>query len=357
MLRYKVFGRSGLRVSEICLGAMTFGEDLGWGAPIDVCRKMFEHFADLGGNFIDTANGYTGGTSEKMVGELVKGERGRYVIATKYTNNAARSGVQVGRNPNAAGNQRKSMHEALNASLKRLNTDYIDLYWMHMWDQVTPVEEVMRAFDDIVRAGKVLYVGVSNAPAWWVARANTMAELKDWSPFVGMQLEYSLAERSIEQDHLPMARALDIGVVAWSPLAGGVLTGKYSKAAPKDGKARYEVTNRPVSDKRLAIADAVVEVAREAGITPAQAALAWVMSKRGVIPIIGARTMEQYLDNMKAAEVKLAPEQLAKLDAISKPRLGYPQNMLGGPMARGLIFNHKPERLDRHRDEGGMLDA
>jgi aryl-alcohol dehydrogenase-like predicted oxidoreductase len=356
MLRYKLLGHSGLRVAEISLGAMTFGEDLGWGAPKDVCRKMFDHYADLGGNFIDTANGYTGGTSEKMLGEFVKSERSRYVIATKFTNNTTRSGPQVGRNPNSGGNQRKSMHEAVNASLERLDTDYIDLYWMHMWDQLTPVDEVMRGLDDLVRAGKVLYVGVSNAPAWWIARANTMAELRGWTRFVGMQIEYSLAERTVEQELIPLSRALDIGVVAWSPLAGGVLTGKYGKGA-KDDKRRYDVNKRAVSDKRVELADAVVAIAKEAGRSPAQVALAWLMAKRNVIPIIGARTMEQYLDNMGAAGLQLNEAQMQKLEAISKPRLGYPQSMLGGAMARGLLFNQTIDRLDRHRDEGGMLDG
>src|SRR5689334_3502547 len=219
-MRYRLLGKSGLRVSEICLGTMTFGEDWGWGAGAEDARKIYDAFRKAGGNFIDTANVYTNGSSERFVGEFIKGHREAVVVATKYTN------ANPGTDPNAAGNQRKSMVQALEASLKRLGTDYIDLYWMHIWDQITPVEEVMRGFDDLVRQGKILYAGVSDAPAWWISQANTIAELRGWTPFVGLQIEYSLLERTVERELLPMAAALGLGVTAWSPLAGGLLTGK-----------------------------------------------------------------------------------------------------------------------------------
>src|ERR1700686_3090467 len=220
-MKYRLLGNSGLRVSEAALGTMTFGDDWGWGTAKDEARKVYGAFRDAGGNFIDTANIYTNGTSESFLGDFMEGHRPSVVLATKYTN------AFPGTDPNAAGNQRKNMMQAVEASLKRLKTDYIDLYWVHIWDQITPVEEVMRGLDDLVRAGKVLYTGISDAPAWWIAQANTLAQLRGWSPFVGLQIEYSLIERSVERELIPMAKALNLGLTAWSPLSGGVLTGKY----------------------------------------------------------------------------------------------------------------------------------
>ena len=207
-MNYRLLGKSGLRVSEFCLGTMTFGEDWGWGSSKDEAKKIYDAFREAGGNFIDTANIYTNGTSESFLGEFFKGHRESVVLATKFTNAAA------GTDPNAAGNHRKNMVQAVEASLKRLQTDYIDLYWVHIWDQITPVEEVMRGLDDLVRQGKVLYVGISDAPAWWIAQANTLATLRGWSPFVGLQIEYSLIERTVERELIPMAKALDLGVTA-----------------------------------------------------------------------------------------------------------------------------------------------
>src|SRR5215471_7155104 len=224
-MQFRLLGNSGLRVSEAALGTMTFGDDWGWGSAKDEARKVYEAFREAGGNFIDTDNLYTNGTSESFLGEFMEGHRQSIVLATKYTNAAP------GLDPNAAGNQRKNMMQAVEASLKRLRTDYIDLYWVHIWDQITPVEEVMRGLDDLVRQGKVLYAGISDAPAWWIAQANTIAALRGWSPFVGLQIEYSLTERTVERELIPMAKALNIGVTAWSPLAGGVLSGKYHESA------------------------------------------------------------------------------------------------------------------------------
>src|SRR5215471_15963371 len=220
-MKYRLLGKSGLRLSEASLGTMTFGEEWGWGSTIDEARKIYEAYRDAGGNFIDTANVYTNGSSERFVGEFIKDHRQSIVLATKYSN------AVPGNDPNAAGNHRKSMVQAVEASLKRLQTTYIDLYWVHIWDQMTPVEEVMRALDDLVSQGKVLYVGISDAPAWWVAQANTLAELRGWTRFVGLQIEYSLIERTIERELVPMAKAFKLGLVAWSPLAGGLLSGKY----------------------------------------------------------------------------------------------------------------------------------
>ena len=210
-MRYRLLGNTGLRVSELCLGTMTFGEEWGWGTPLPESRAIYHRFREAGGNFIDTANVYTAGTSEKFLGEFIEGHRQEIVLATKYTNS------WPGRDPNAAGNHRKSMMQAVEASLERLRTDYIDLYLLHIWDQMTPIEEVMRGFDDLVRQGKILYAGVSDMPAWLVSRANTLAELRGWSPFINLQIEYSLIQRTVERDLLPMARALGIGATAWSP--------------------------------------------------------------------------------------------------------------------------------------------
>src|SRR6202047_4400983 len=221
IMKYRLLGKSGLRVSEVSLGTMTFGDELGWGSPKAEAQRVYETYREAGVNFIDTANFYTGGTSEKFVGEFIKGHRDSVVLATKYSNAAPAN------DPNAAGSARKGWMQALEASLKRLQTNYIDLYWVHIWDEITPVEEVMRGLDDLVRQGKVLYVGISDAPAWWIAQANTLAELRGWTKFIGLQLEYSLIERTVERELIPVAKALNIGVTAWSPLSNGVLTGKY----------------------------------------------------------------------------------------------------------------------------------
>src|SRR5438477_1767374 len=272
-MRYRLLGNSGLRVSEAALGTMTFGEDWGWGTAKDEARKVYDTFREVGGNFIDTANIYTNGTSEKFLGEFMKGHRDSVVMATKYTNASA------GKDPNAAGNQRKSMVQAVEASLKRLQTDYIDLYWVHIWDQITPVEEVMRGLDDLVRQGKVLYVGISDAPAWWIAQANTIAQLRGWSPFVGLQIEYSLTERTVERELIPMAKALNVGVTAWSPLAGGVLTGKYhGPGKSEQGRMSSDMMKDflPEQERADRVVAGVKKVADETGRSMAQVALAWL---------------------------------------------------------------------------------
>ena len=327
---YRLLGNSGLRVSPISLGTMTFGPDWGWGADESESRKQFDYYAEQGGNFIDTANFYTEGTSEKLVGDFVKGRRDNFVVATKYTLN-----MRMG-DPNAGGNHRKSLFQNLEASLKRLQTDHIDLYWVHMDDGLTPLEETMRSLDDAVRQGKVLYVGMSDMPAWRVARANTLAEWRGWSPFVGLQIEYSLAERTPERDLIPMAQELGIGVTPWSPLAQGVLSGKYTQAdidgtnAEKgEGRRERNKENGRLNARTLAIANEAKIIGAEIGASASQVSLAWLLAQPGVTaPIIGARTLDQLKDSLGAIDLVLSDAHRARLTDISKIELGFPHDFL-----------------------------
>ncbi len=340
-MRYKLLGKSGVRVSELSLGTMTFGEEWGWGASKEESQKIFDAYAGAGGNFIDTANRYTEGTSEKLVGEFIAADRDHFVLATKYTLFTRRN------DPNFSGNHRKNMRQALEASLKRLNTDYIDLYWLHAWDFTTSVEEVMRGLDDLVRAGKILYIGVSDTPAWLVAQANTLAELRGWSQFVAMQLQYSLVERHIEREHLPLARATDLAVTPWGVLGSGVLTGKYNQNSGAGGRASLWGA---ISEKNLAIAQTVVDVAAEIGRTPSQVATNWVRQQPGVIiPIIGARRVDQVADNLACLEFTLTAEHLARLDAASQIDLGFPYNFLTSDGIKDLVYGGTFDQIDNHR--------
>jgi aryl-alcohol dehydrogenase-like predicted oxidoreductase len=342
-MKYKLLGNSGLRVSEAALGALTFGDDWGWGAAKDEAGKMYDAFREAGGNFIDTANTYTNGTSESFLGEFMQGHRQSVVMATKYTNAAP------GTDPNAAGNHRKSMVQAVEASLKRLKTDYIDLYWVHIWDGITPVEEVMRGLDDIVRQGKILYIGISDAPAWWIAQANTLAELRGWTQFIGLQIEYSLIERTVERELIPMAKALNLGVLAWSPLAHGVLTGKYHGEGKADGA---RMTNEgmkeflPEEQRAAPIISAVKSVSEQTGRSMAQVALAWLRHQTvPVIPIIGARKVSQLQDNLASLDLELSAEQLKSLDGASRIDLGFPENIYAKERARALRYGGMWDRL------------
>lgn len=337
-MRYTLLGHSGLRVSELALGTMTFGETWGWGAPEDECRRIFEAFADAGGNFVDTACNYTDGTSEEILGRLVAPDRDRFVVATKYTLNMRRD------DPNAGGNHRKSLVHTLEASLRRLGTDYVDLLWLHMWDGMTPVEEVVRALDDLVSSGKVFYVGISDTPAWVVSQAVAIADLRGWSRFVGLQGPYSLADRDVERDLLPMARALGLTFTPWGMLEGGALTGKYlgRTAEPR----RYD----EVGPTTNGIAREVLSVAEEVGATPAQVAIAWVRAQPWhTVPIVGARSEVQLHDNLGALDVQLAPEHLERLEQASAFRLGFPREFLESEHVRGLIFGETFDLIDDPR--------
>lgn len=338
-MRYKLMGKSGLRVSELCLGTMTFGQDWGWGASRETSREIFDAFAGAGGNFIDTSNNYTNGTSEKFVGEFVSGDRDHFVVATKYTLNERAD------DPNAGGNHRKNLMRSLAGSLKRLNTDYVDLLWLHMWDSFTPIEEVMRALDDVVRAGKVLYVGLSDTPAWVISRADAIAELRGWSRLVAVQAPYSLADRSLEREILPMARALDLAMTPWGLLEGGELTGKYN--APANGARRSE----DASPDNLKLAETVMEVARESGHTPSQVAINWVRQQNHalLVPILGARTTAQIQDNLGCLEFELTADQLQRLSAASPISLGFPRDFLEGQHVRGLIHGKTFALVHNHR--------
>jgi aryl-alcohol dehydrogenase-like predicted oxidoreductase len=346
-MRYKLLGHSGVRVSEICLGTMTFGNTWGdMGADVAVCRAIYDAYRARGGNFVDTANKYTEGTSERIVGECIAGERDRIVLATKYSLSTTAD------DPNACGNHRKNMVQAVEKSLKRLGTDYIDLYWVHVWDFMTPSEEVLRGLDDLVRAGKILYVGVSDTPAWVVARANTIAELRGWTRFIGLQIEYNLIERTPERELLPMAAALDIAVTAWSPLASGVLSGKHTGGGAVD-TGRAQMAGGRLNDRTRAIVEALTGVARELGKTPAQVALNWLrQGAYPVIPIVGARKLEQVQDNLGCLDFTLDAATLARLDAASTVELGFPHAFTGNEGVRKLIYGGTFEQRDVHRRGG-----
>jgi aryl-alcohol dehydrogenase-like predicted oxidoreductase len=335
-MRYRLLGNSGLRVSEAALGTMTFGEDWGWGTPKEESRKVYDAFREAGGNFIDTANVYTNGSSETFLGEFMKGHRESVVLATKYSN------AFPGKDPNAAGNHRKSMVQAVEASLKRLQTSYIDLYWVHIWDGLTPVEEVMRALDDLVRQSKVLYVGISDAPAWWVAQANTLAHLRGWSPFVGLQVEYSLMERTPERELMPMAQALNVGFTAWSPLAGGVLTGKYhGHGSSEQARLSSDIMKdfRPEQQRADRVVAAVKQLSVQVGSSMAQVALAWLRYRAvPTIPILGARTLTQLQDNLASFDLALSPDQVKILDEASHIDLGFPQELYAKELPRSLRY-------------------
>jgi aryl-alcohol dehydrogenase-like predicted oxidoreductase len=323
---YVTLGRSGLRVSPLCLGAMTFGEDLGWGTSVEESQQILDRYIELGGNFIDTANFYTKSHSEKIIGDHIgrhPARRERLVIATKFSGN-----LYPG-DPNGGGSGRKSIVAACDNSLRRLQTDYIDLYWLHNWDVHTPIDETMSALEDLVRAGKVRYLGVSDTPAWKVAEANVAARFRGWSAFIGLQIEYSLLERSVEQELVPMARELGLGITPWSPLKSGALSGKYTRKNAGQLKAdRGVFIDSFLNEKTYTVVDALEAIAKERDTTVARVALAWVQSQPGVTStILGARRISQLEDNVKALDVKLTADDLARLETLTKPVFGFPQSM------------------------------
>ena len=347
-MKYIILGRSGLRVSEICLGAMTFGEEQGSGAPEPVCRQIYDRFRQAGGNFIDTANIYTRGTSEKMLAEFIGPERECIVLASKYSMTTRAD------DPNAGGNQRKNMVQALDASLRRLGTDYLDLYWVHGWDRFTPVDEVMRGLDHMVRAGKVLHVGVSNMPAWVVAESNVLARERNMTPYTALQLQYNLVERGIEADFFDLAESQDMAVTAWGPLASGLLTGKFDRDADPNKQAGARLTTAPwgartLRDQNLEVAEGLSRMAAEIGIRPAQLALAWLLHRpQGrVIPILGARSVEQFDENLQCLDVALDAAQVAALDELSEPAHAYPTSLLNNDFFKSLIYGDLAGKISR----------
>ncbi len=333
MLRYKLLGRTGLRVSELCLGAMSLGDRWGFGADEAESHRILDAFADAGGNFIDTANMYHGGQSEEFLGRWLEGKRDKQVVATKYTLSMDPT------DPNASGNHRKNLVRSVEASLKRMNTDYIDLLWVHVYDSLTPYEEMMRALDDLVRGGKVQYIGVSDTPAWVVSSCNVAADLRGWSSFAGLQIEYSLLQREPERDLLPMAEHFGMSMLAWGPLGAGVLTGKYTRGGENDSlRAAGNEQRGRTSEANLAIARTVDEVADDLGCSSAQVATAWVSAQGyGCIPIVGARKVSQIEDTIGAAAIELSEEHLNKLDQCSKIALGFPHDFIASEHVRDVV--------------------
>jgi aryl-alcohol dehydrogenase-like predicted oxidoreductase len=339
-MRYKLLGPSGLRVSELCLGTMSFGDAWGFGADEKHSHQILDAFAEAGGNFIDAANVYHEGQSEEILGSYLGPGRDRWVVATKYTL-AMRPG-----DPNAAGNSRKNLRASVEASLRRLQTEYLDLLWVHAWDYTTPIEEVMRALDDLVAAGKVNAVALSDAPAWVASAANTQAGLRGWSPLVALQAEYSLLERTAERELLPAAGAFGLSVCAWAPMGAGILTGKYTRGpstTPTDSR-RAAANQARLTDRNLHIAREVDRVADQLGATSAQVAIAWLRQRdRRIIPILGVRKLEQLQDVLGSLEVELPVEHRARLDEVSQIELGFPYELLRGPQGQMVYGDLEPQ--------------
>lgn len=374
MLNYRLLGRSGLRVSELCLGCATFGVNWGpIGSDKQESGRIFDAFVEAGGNFFDTSNRYQESQSEQYLGEFTRLERDRFVLASKYS---LFDGFVDGRDPNGSGNHRKNLFRSVEGSLKRLNTDYIDLLWIHIYDYTTPIDEIVRALDDIVRQGKVLYIGASNFPAWWIARYNTLADLQGKTPLVATQLEYSITERSCEPEFLPLAHEMDIALVAWSALAGGMATGKYNRPAAADSHRDLQRLNEEVdparrhfwheiTERNLGIMDQVVKIADQIGRPTCQVSLRWLMQQKVVtIPVFSARTVEQCREDLGCTQFTLTADQMAALTEASTPALGsimphvgaYPYPMLeyGSPAlpefySRGLLFGNVEDRIVNHR--------
>jgi len=344
-VRYTTFGRrSGLRVSELALGTGSFGTAWGHGAEPAEARRIFDGYVEAGGNFFDCADTYQNGQAETLLGEFVAADRDRFVVASKYTLGADPSGPAV-----RAGNSRKAMMTAVEASLRRLKTDYIDLYWVHMADGLTPTEEIVRGFDDLVRAGKILYAGLSDFPAWRAARAATLAELRGWAPLVGLQVEYSLVERTPDRELLPLAEGLGLGAALWSPLGGGLLTGKYRRGEQGRLDRMKILVHAETTAQKTTVLDTVLAIAGELGATPGQVAIAWLRhrtarSSTALIPILGANNRAQLDDNLGALAVRLSEAQAAHLTDVSTVALGFPYETLA-PGGFGLRIAGGREEL------------
>ncbi|WP_416955611.1 aldo/keto reductase [Streptomyces sp. Agncl-13] len=339
-MRYTLFGNTGLRVSELSLGTMVMGDDPAYGSDKETSARLLDAYADAGGNFVDTADIYSGGESERILGELLEGRREEFVLASKYT-----CGTRAG-DVNAAGNHRKNLVRSVEASLDRLRTDRLDVLWVHARDNFTPVDQVMRALDDLVRGGKVLYVGVSDWPAWEIAQANTLAELRGWTAFAGSQLRYNLLERTPERELLPQARAFDQAVLAWAPLAAGKLTGKY-----RLGEAgRLDSWGDKPNPREEDVITAVLEIAEQGGWSPAQVALAWLLGRPGnVVPIVAATKEHQLADNLACVDVRLDADAVARLDEVSAVTLGFPHDFVREPAVVQTIYGDRWADIDDRR--------
>lgn len=352
--KYVTLGRSGLRVSQLCLGGMTFGEDLGWGSSVEESNKIMDLYIEKGGNFIDTANLYTKSHSEKIIGDHIghsSEKRDRLVLATKF------SGSLYPGDPNGGGSNRKAIIEQCHNSLRRLQTDYIDLYWLHNWDKHTPIEETMAALDTLVQAGKVRYIGVSDTPAWKIVEANMLARFRGWSSFIGMQIEYSLLERSVEQELVPMAKEFGLGITPWSPLKAGILSGKYTrKTTGQNQGSRAASMDHLLTDKTFDLIDELQIVARNHDTSVARVALAWVAQQPAVeSTIIGARTLSQLEDNIGSTNITLSQNELDRLDELTKPIFSFPQNLEphfpavhhGGATVNGVYAETSPYSVQK----------
>jgi aryl-alcohol dehydrogenase-like predicted oxidoreductase len=346
---YRLLGRSGLRVSPLSLGTMTFRTGSDWGSSDADAQAIYDAYVEAGGNFVDTANFYGQGGSETLTGQLIKAKREQIVLSTKY------SLTMRWGDPNGAGNQRKNMVRSVEASLKRLDTDYIDLLYLHVWDDRTPVDEILRAFDDLVRSGKVAYIGISDSPAWQISRMQAIAELRGWAPFVALQIPYNLTERTVERDLMPMAKEMGIGVLPWSPLAGGVLSGKYSRddlqaAAPDTvagmrSRKDINLATGRLTERTLDMAEVVKTVAAELGRSPSQVALAWTLLHPAVTsPLIGARTPAQLADNLGALEIDFGADQVERLNAVSAVDMGFPHSMLNSGVTDQMFGGVRVEK-------------
>ena len=339
-MKYKLLGRSGLKVSELCLGTMGFGTENGWGADKDTSRRIFDTYVDAGGNFLDTANFYTKGTSEVFLGDFIAPARDKYVVATKY------SLFENMEHVNASGNNRKNMMATVEASLKRMKTDYIDLLYLHIWDNLTPVDEVLRGMQDLVSQGKVLYLGISDTPAWVVSKANTLAELRGWSQFIGLQIEYSLVQRTVERELIPMAQHYNMTVLPWAPLAGGALSGKYLRGE----KGRVKPTSNRLNERSTNIAREVVAIADELDVDASNVALKWLMQQQvSCIPIVGATKPEQVLENLKCADLTLSPEHMQRLDKVSSYELGWPAAFFEEEAVKKNVYGGFYDKIEHRR--------
>ncbi len=343
-MKYRLFGNSGLRVSELALGTMTFGTEVHYGADYAQSKAIFDTYTNAGGNFLDTANLYTFGTSEKFVGEFVASDRDHFVIATKYTLRD-RDG-----DPNFAGNHRKNLVRSVHDSLKRMKTGYIDVLWVHAWDSTTREEEVMRGLDDIISQGLAHYIAISDTPAWVIARSNTIAELRGWHRFAGLQVEYSLIQRTPERDLFPMAHAFDLAITPWGAIGGGALTGKYLRG--ESGRVPEHSIRR--NERSQAIAEVVVAIAQELGVPPVQVALQWTrqnssVQRNVVIPIVGAKSAEQLQESLGVVGLELTADHLHRLDVVSSIELGFPHDFLRGEGVQDVMFAKTQKLIHSHR--------